>query len=379
MMRQAITTHTCTIECPRRDAPRYADLARREPAFLSVEDVSKHYRLPSFTGAKVVKSVDGISLRVRPGEVMGLVGESGCGKSTFAKIVTRLTGVTEGEVLIDGEDWLAPAGETLRRRRRDVQLIFQDPYAALDPRMTIGTSMGAPMAHHGIGSGAADRRARVIEMLRDVGLDASFYDRLPKQCSGGQLQRVVIGRALLLEPKLLICDEPTSALDASMRTQILNLLMDLKARRGLTMVMISHDLRVVRYLCDRIAVMYLGKLVEIADRDVLFESPTHPYTKALIAASLLDQNGLDATEAMLKGELPSPLNPPNGCSFHARCPHARPDCAVFEPRLKQARPGQFVRCRYWEAIAAESVAAGAAPEVLHPAPGQSAQSIASVP
>lgn len=374
MMRQTITG--CAIECPRRDAPRYADISRREPAFLSVDDLTKHYRLPSLTGAKVVKSVDGISLRVLPGEVMGLVGESGCGKSTFARIITRLTDVTKGEVQVDGKDWLAPTGEALRRRRRDVQMIFQDPYAALDPRMTIGTSMGAPMAHHGIGTGAADRRARVIEMLHDVGLDASFYGRLPKQCSGGQLQRVVIGRALLLEPKLLICDEPTSALDASMRTQILNLLMDLKARRGLTMVMISHDLRVVRYLCDRIAVMYLGKLVEIADRDVLFESPKHPYTKALIAASLLDQNGLEATDTMLEGDLPSPLNPPAGCSFHTRCPHNRPDCAVFEPRLKQARPGHFVRCRHWELIEAAS-ATPPVSEVLHPAPGQPAQSKAS--
>ena len=377
-MHQPAAATGAQIECRRRDAPRYADLARREPAFLSVEDVSKHYRLPSLTGAKVVKSVEGVTLRVLPGEVMGLVGESGCGKSTFAKIVTRLTTATDGEVLIDGEDWLAPTGEALRRRRRDVQLIFQDPYAALDPRMTIGTSMSAPMAHHGLGRSAAERRARVLEMLEDVGLDASFYGRLPKQCSGGQLQRVVIGRALLLQPKLLICDEPTSALDASMRTQILNLLLDLKVRRGLTMVVISHDLRVMRYLCDRIAVMYLGKLVEIADRDVLFGSPTHPYTKALIAASLLDQNGLDATDALLEGELPSPLNPPTGCSFHTRCPHARPDCAVFEPMLKQARLGQFVRCRYWESIAAEAVAARPVSEALHPAPGQSAQCIASV-
>lgn len=376
MMHQPAAATGAQIECPRRNAPRYADLSRREPAFLSVEAVAKHYRLPSLTGAKVVKSVDGVTLRVLPGEVMGLVGESGCGKSTFAKIVTRLTTATDGAVLIDGEDWLAPTGEALRRRRRDVQLIFQDPYAALDPRMTIGTSMSAPMAHHGLGA-AAERRARVLEMLEDVGLDPSFYDRLPKQCSGGQLQRVVIGRALLLQPKLLICDEPTSALDASMRTQILNLLLDLKVRRGLTMVVISHDLRVMRYLCDRIAVMYLGKLVEIADRDALFERPTHPYTKALIAASLLDQNGLDATDALLEGELPSPLNPPNGCSFHTRCPHARPDCAVFEPMLKQARPGQFVRCRYWEAITADSVAPYPVPVVSHPAPGQPAQSVAS--
>jgi oligopeptide/dipeptide ABC transporter ATP-binding protein len=367
----------CATECQRRDAPRYADLSRREPAFLSVDDLTKHYTLPGLGGAKVVRSLDGVSLRVRPGEVMGLVGESGCGKSTFAKLVTRLATVTSGEVRIDDDDWLAPAGEALRRRRRDVQLIFQDPYAALDPRMTIGTSMSAPMAQHGMGS-PEERRAKVLTMLEEVGLDASFYGRLPKQCSGGQLQRVVIGRALLLQPKLLICDEPTSALDASMRTQILNLLMDLKVRRGLTMVMISHDLRVVRYLCDRIAVMYLGKLVEVADRDVLFDAPTHPYTKALIAASLLDQNGLDAADAVLEGELPSPLNPPTGCSFHTRCPHARPDCAAFEPRLKQARPGQFVRCRHWEAIAAGPVAVPVIPEASHLAPGSLAQSVASI-
>jgi peptide/nickel transport system ATP-binding protein len=355
MTRQPIAVTSANIDYPRRAAARYADLERHKPAFLSVEGLVKHYSLPSLTKAKVVKSVDGVSLHVRAGEVMGLVGESGCGKSTFARIVTRLTPATQGKVLIDGEDWLAPTGEALRRRRRDVQLVFQDPYAALDPRMTIGTSMGAPMAHHGIGTGAADRRARVLAMLDDVGLDASFYHRLPKQCSGGQLQRVVIGRALLLEPKLLICDEPTSALDASMQTQILNLLMDLKARRGLTMVVISHDLRVMRYLCDRIAVMYLGKLIEIADRDVLFNAPTHPYTKALLAASLLDRSSLSATGSLLEGDPPSPLNPPSGCSFHTRCPYARPDCAALEPKLKLARPGQFVRCRHWEAVAEESV------------------------
>lgn len=342
------------VLCQRRDAPRYVEVSRPHAAFLSVEGLVKYYHLGGFGRTKIVKSLDGVSLKVRPGEVMGLVGESGCGKSTFAKLVSRLAAATDGQIIIDGQDWLAPRGEELRRHRPEVQLIFQDPRAALDPRMTLGLSMSAPMAHHSIGRSAAERRALVVAMLEEVGLDESFCDRLPRQCSGGQLQRVVIGRALLLQPKLLICDEPTSALDASMRTQILNLLSDLKQRRGITMVMISHDLRVVRHICDRIAVMYMGKLVEIADRDQLFETPTHPYTRALIAASMFDKFGLDGATGLLEGEPPSPLDPPSGCTFHVRCPHARPDCAVFEPFLKQARPDQFVRCRHWEKAAEES-------------------------
>lgn len=342
------------VECKRRDAPRYVEVSRRHSAFLVADGLVKHYPVAGFGATKVVKSLDGVSLNVQPGEVMGLVGESGCGKSTFAKLVTRLASATQGAITIDGNDWMSPRGEALRRRRPEVQLIFQDPHAALDPRMTIGLSMSAPMAHHGIGKDAADRRRRAIAMLEEVGLDESYYDRLPRQCSGGQLQRVVIGRALLLEPKLLICDEPTSALDASMRTQILNLLSDLRARRGLTMVMISHDLRVVRYLCNRIAVMYMGKLVEIADREQLFERPGHPYTRALIAASMLETNGLDGAAGLLDGEPPSPLSPPSGCAFHTRCPHKRPDCAVQGPYLKQTETGHFVRCRYWQETAEET-------------------------
>lgn len=342
------------IACKRRDAPRYVEVSRRHSAYLVTDGLVKHYPVAGIGRTKMVKSLDGVSLNVQPGEIMGLVGESGCGKSTFAKLVARLASATDGAITIDGEDWLAPKGEALRRRRPEVQLIFQDPHAALDPRMTIGLSMSAPLAHHDIGRDAAERRARVIAMLEEVGLDESYYQRLPRQCSGGQLQRVVIGRALLLRPKLLICDEPTSALDASMRTQILNLLRELQARHGMTMLMISHDLRVVRYLCDRIAVMYMGKLVELAERDQLFNQPTHPYTRALIAASMLETNGLDGASGLLDGEPPSPLNPPPGCSFHTRCPHARPDCAVVEPYLKQARPGQYVRCRHWERAAEES-------------------------
>ena len=338
----------------RRTTPEYAETSRADASFLSVDGLCKYYTWSSLRGSRPIKSLDGVTLRVAKGEIMGIVGESGCGKSTLAKVITRLTGATAGQILLDGQDWLAPRGEDLRRLRPRVQLVFQDPHGALDPRMTIGTAMAAPMAAHGIGT-AADRRDRVLAMLAEVGLDASFHDRLPAQCSGGQLQRVVIGRALLLEPQLLVCDEPTSALDASMRTQILNLLMDLRARRGLTMLMISHDLRVVRYMCDRIAVMYAGQVVELAKRDHLFDHPAHPYTQALIASSLLERGGIDLSRHLREGEVPSPLNLPPGCRFASRCPHAQGDCTALEPALKQAEKDHFVRCRHWNTHAAAAV------------------------
>lgn len=331
--------------CMRRNAPVYKDVTQGDSRYLSVEGVAKHYHL----GSRTLKSLDDITLRIPKGEVLGLVGESGCGKSTLAKVITRLVPATAGTITINGEDWLAPRGEALRRQRRYLQLVFQDPFSALDPRMTIGTSMAAPLAHHDIGT-PADRMQRVKAMLNEVGLDESFVDRLPRQCSGGQLQRVVIGRALLLEPRLLVCDEPTSALDASMRTQILNLLLDLKRRRGLTMLMISHDLRVVRYLSDSIAVMYLGSIVEIGKSESIFANPLHPYTQALIASSMLDEAGLDISRLLKEGDLPSPLNMPQGCRFENRCPHARPDCATVEPGLKVASPDHYVRCRYWASL-----------------------------
>jgi oligopeptide/dipeptide ABC transporter ATP-binding protein len=339
----------------RRAAAEYEDYSRADPAFLSVDGLCKYYTARSFRGNRPIKSLDGVTLRVNKGEIMGIVGESGCGKSTLAKVVTRLTSATAGQITLDGRDWLAPRGEVLRRRRPEVQLVFQDPYGALDPRMTIGTAMAAPLAAHGIGTGPEDRREKVMAMLAEVGLDPSFHDRLPAQCSGGQLQRVVIGRALLLEPRLLVCDEPTSALDASMRTQILNLLMDLRSRRGLTMLMISHDLRVVRYMCDRIAVMYAGKVVEIAPRDHLFEHPAHPYTRALIASALLERGGIDLSRHLREGEVPSPLNMPEGCRFASRCPHVQSDCTSLEPALKQAGDQHFVRCRHWNTHAAACV------------------------
>ena len=260
-------------------------------SFLRVEALSKTYTLASFPRKNVLKAVDNVTFRVAKGEVLGLVGGSGSGKSTIAQMITRQIEPSGGAVWIDGENWLVHRGETLRRKRRDVQLVFQDPFSALDPRMTIGTSMGAPLAFHGV-SDPRERTRRVDAMLREVGLDASFADRLPSACSGGQLQRVVVGRALLLEPRLLLCDEPTSALDASIKAQILNLFLDLKRRRGITMLMISHDLRVVRHICDRIAVMHMGRLVEIAETEHLFENPRHAYTRALLDAAQLSPQSL---------------------------------------------------------------------------------------
>lgn len=338
----------------RRAALEYEDHSRNDPAFLSVEGLCKHYTWNSLRGTRAIKSLDGVTLRIAKGEILGVVGESGCGKTTLAKVITRLTPATAGQIRLDGEDWLEPSGEALRRRRRDVQLVFQNPHGALDPRMTIGAAMSAPLSVHGIGT-KDDRRDRVLATLEEVGLDASFHDRLPGQCSGGQLQRVVIGRALLLEPKLLVCDEPTSALDASMRTQILNLLMDLRNQRGLTIMMISHDLRVVRYMSDRIAVMYAGKVVELAGRERLFEHPAHPYTRALIASALLERGGVDLTRHLREGEVPSPLRMPEGCRFASRCPYTQPDCTRLEPALKQTSPGQFVRCRHWDSHAAAPI------------------------
>ncbi|EHJ99533.1 MULTISPECIES: ABC transporter ATP-binding protein [Rhizobium/Agrobacterium group] len=325
--------------------PNQPQAAGKIKPYVVANNLCKYYPISGF-GNRVVKSVDDVSLTIGEGEVLGLVGESGCGKSTVAGLITRLTNATKGEVSIGDHDILHMQGETLRRMRRVVQLVFQDPYSALDPRMRIGQSMEAPLAQHGIGT-REERIARVFKMLEEVGLDASYYDRYPSQCSGGQLQRVVIGRALLLNPSFLVCDEPTSALDASMRTQILNLLMDMKRRHGLTVLMISHDLRVVRYLCDRIAVMYLGRIVEIADRDELFRAPKHPYTKALIASSMLDETGLYAPEMLLDGDLPSPLNPPSGCKFHTRCKYATQICSEQEPLLEDVAGEHFARCHHW--------------------------------
>ena len=322
----------------------------QEPAepLLSLQDLVKHY--PAGKG-KLVHSVDGVSLSVRKGEVLGLVGESGCGKSTLARTVLRAVDATDGHIVFDGEDITGVKGKRLKELRRSMQFVFQDPYGAFDPKMTLGTSLEAPLRHHGM-KDRARRQERMLEMLDRVGLEEAILERRPSECSGGQLQRMVIARALLLKPRFLICDEPTSALDASIRAQILNLLVELKEQLDLTLVLISHDLRVVRYLCDRVAVMYLGKIVEVAPRDELFTNPRHPYTRVLLAASLAEQAGAEgnAMVSRLRGEPPSPIDVPPGCRFHPRCPIAQDICSSVVPEV--ARPGDdhTVTCHFWDRI-----------------------------
>jgi peptide/nickel transport system ATP-binding protein len=322
------------------------DIARRKAAepLVAVDDLVKHY--PAGKGKKV-HSVDGVSLSVRKGEVLGLVGESGCGKSTLARTILRAVDASSGHIVFDGRDITQAKGKELKALRRSMQFVFQDPYGAFDPKMTLGTSLEAPLRHHGMKDKQA-RKQRILEMLDRVGLEEAILDRKPSQCSGGQLQRMVIARALLLQPRFLICDEPTSALDASIRAQILNLLVELKEQLDLTLVLISHDLRVVRYLCDRVAVMYLGSIVEVAPRNEIFTNPRHPYTRVLLAAALAEESGASDMVLRLKGEPPSPIDIPSGCRFHPRCPMAQEMCATDIPLLGQIGEDHTVACHFWD-------------------------------
>ena len=298
---------------------------------LEIENLTKHFH--SKGGAGSVQAVNGVSLRLERGETLGIVGESGCGKSTLARLILRLIDPTAGAVRFAGQDLLALPHADLRGRRRDMQLIFQDPYSSLDPRLTVGAIVGEPLAIHGIGS-RKERRGRVAELLATVGLDADAMTRYPHEFSGGQRQRIGIARAIALEPKLIIADEPVSALDVSIQSQILELLLDLKTRLALSYIFISHDLAVVEYVSDRVAVMYLGRIVETTDTESLYRRPAHPYTEALISAVPQPDPERDRSRIVLTGDIPNPESPPSGCPFHPRCPKVLDACPHELPALK---------------------------------------------
>ncbi len=293
-----------------------------------------------------VKAVDGISFTVQRGETLGLVGESGCGKTTTGRCILRLEKPTAGEIIYDGVDIASLSQKDLIKLRQKIQVIFQDPFSSLNPRMKVGQIIAEPMYVHAIEPDAGKREARVRELLTVCGLNARFADRYPHEMSGGQRQRVGIARALAMNPEFIVCDEPVSALDVSIQAQVINLLEDLREKFGLTYLFIAHDLSVVRHLCQRVAVMYLGRIVELADSDELFDNPQHPYTKALLAAvpvpdPLVEQ---DRVFRPVQGEVPSPINPPSGCVFHPRCSIAVDSCRQDRPESREIRPGHFVAC-----------------------------------
>jgi oligopeptide transport system ATP-binding protein len=293
-----------------------------------------------------VKAVDGVDFTVGRGETLGLVGESGCGKTTTGRCILRLERPTAGEILYDGVDIAKAERKELLSLRRRIQVIFQDPYSSLNPRMKVGEIIAEPIMVHGIERDAGRRAARVRELLSVCGLDPKFADRYPHEMSGGQRQRVGIARALALEPEFIVCDEAVSALDVSIQAQVINLLEDLRERFGLTYLFIAHDLSVVRHLCQRVAVMYLGRVVELAACDELFDNPLHPYTQALLAAVPVPDPSVEASRHFrpVQGEVPSPINPPSGCVFHPRCPIAVESCKQVRPELREVRPAHWVAC-----------------------------------
>ncbi|PIR25906.1 MAG: peptide ABC transporter substrate-binding protein [Deltaproteobacteria bacterium CG_4_10_14_0_2_um_filter_43_8] len=294
-----------------------------------------------------IKAVDGISFSIMPGETLGLVGESGCGKSTTGRALIQLIKPTDGEILFEGKNLTSLSNEELRKKRQDFQMIFQDPYGSLNPRMTVGDIIAEPLKTYNIAKGKPLERM-VQDLLYEVGLNPRFIRRYPHEFSGGQRQRIGIARALALKPKFIVCDEPISALDVSIQAQILNLLDELKKRHHLTLLFIAHDLAAVRHISDRVAVMYLGKIVEIAPKKMLFENPSHPYTQALMSAVPIPDPLIQKKRQriVLVGDVPSPINTPCGCRFHSRCPKVMTECRSIQPKLKEYEADQYVSCHY---------------------------------
>ncbi|GAA0919627.1 dipeptide ABC transporter ATP-binding protein [Nonomuraea longicatena] len=333
-------------------------MSQTNEPLLSVQDMQKHFPVTKGLFKRqvgAVKAVDGISFDVFKGETLGLVGESGCGKSTTGRLVTRLLEPTGGRILFEGMDITHTKQSRLRPLRRDMQMIFQDPYSSLNPRHTVGTIVGAPFRIQGIETEHGTKKA-VQEILELVGLSPEHYNRYPHEFSGGQRQRIGIARTLALKPKLIIADEPVSALDVSIQAQVVNLLEDLQNELDLTYVVIAHDLSVVRHISDRVAVMYLGKIVEIADRQSLYSAPMHPYTNALLSAVPVPdpRKHRERERIRLTGDVPSPLNPPPACRFHTRCWKAQEICKTIEPPLQQAASGHQVACHFPENAAASA-------------------------
>ncbi len=314
---------------------------------ISLQDLKVHYKLGGglFKEAKYVKAVDGVTLDIKKGETLGLVGESGCGKSTLGKAILRLTEPTGGRVMYHGSDLAVLSQSSMREHRKHLQMIFQDPYASLNPRMTVGNIIGEPIRTYGLSNGQSVE-SRVQELMETVGLSRRFVKRYPHEFSGGQRQRIGIARALAVDPEFIVADEPISALDVSIQAQIMNLMEKLQAEKNLTYLFISHDLRAVRHLSDRVAVMYLGKIVELADGKEIYDQPLMPYTIALISAVPVPDPEVEAAREriILTGDVPSPINPPSGCPFHTRCAYAIEECKAKVPQLVEIKPRHYAAC-----------------------------------
>ncbi len=317
---------------------------------LEVKDLKMHFPVTSgvILQRRVgdIKAVDGVSFTIRPGETLGLVGESGSGKTTVGRCIIQLNAPTSGEVWLDGVELTTAKGKQMRAMRRRMQMVFQDPYSSLNPRMSIGSIIGEPMLVHNITHGKNELQEQVAELLHVVGLNPSMADRYPHEFSGGQRQRIGIARAIAVRPEFIVADEPVSALDVSIQAQLINLLEDIQEQFNLTFLFIAHDLSVVRHMSENVAVMYLGKIMELADRNELYENPLHPYTRALLSAVPVPNPRVEAQREriVLQGTIPSPMNAPSGCVFHTRCPIAVDDCKVVTPPLKEYAPGHWAAC-----------------------------------